>query len=41
MRSGGDSDQLVRLASGGRLVDDDRHRHHDLLFAGCTPHRIA
>jgi hypothetical protein len=23
------SDQLERLASGGRLVDDDRHRRHE------------
>jgi hypothetical protein len=41
MREGGNSDQLVRLANGGRLVDGDRHRHHDLLFAGGTPRRIA
>jgi hypothetical protein len=41
MRSGGNGDQLVRLADGGLLVDDDRHRQHDLLFAGYTPRRIA
>jgi hypothetical protein len=41
MRAGGNSDQLVRLANGGRLVDGGRRRQHDLLFAGSTPHRIA
>jgi hypothetical protein len=41
MRAGGNSDQLVRLANGGRLVDGGRHRRHDLFFAGGTPNRIA
>jgi hypothetical protein len=41
MRAGGSSDQLVQFANSGRLVDDGRHRHHDLLFAGGTPNRIA
>ena len=39
--SGGNSDQLVRLANSGRLADGDRHRQHDLLFAGGAPRRIA
>lgn len=30
-----------RLANGGRLADGDRHRQHDLLFAGGAPRRIA
>jgi hypothetical protein len=41
MCPGGNDDQLVRLANGGRLVDGGRHRQHDLLFAGGTPNRIA
>ena len=41
MRAGGRSDQLVRLANDGRLVDGGRHRQHDLLLAGGTPRRIA
>jgi hypothetical protein len=39
--TGGNGDQLVRLANGGRLANGDRHRQHDLLFAGGTPRRIA
>ena len=36
---GGNRDQLVRLANGVRLVDNDRCRHCNFLFADNTPRR--
>jgi len=39
LRMGGNGDQLVRLANGVRLVDNDRCRHCNFLFADNTPRR--
>jgi hypothetical protein len=32
LRTGGNRDQLVRLANGIRVVDGDWHRQHDLFL---------
>ena len=39
LRTGGNRDQLVRLANGVRLVDGGRRRQCNFLFSDNTPRR--
>ena len=41
LRTGGNRDQLVRLANGVRLVDGGRRRQCNFPFSDNTPRRLA